>query len=345
MQFIKPGININFIGKSKIAFYISISMILVSIASLLIHKGPRYGIDFAGGTLIQIKFVDPVNIDDIKSGLASIDLEKSSVQQFGDQKDNEYLVRTEIAGITEQDFSLNLEKALASATGNDVEIRRVEMVGPQVGKDLREKALFAMFYALLFITIYISWRFELKLIASGVMAGALMSAVYSLSFFNVSIPFLIAVALIITILLFWFLELKYAMGAIVALIHDVTITVGLFSIFDKEFTLPIIAALLTIIGYSLNDTIIVFDRIRENLKKYHKNPLDFVINRSVNETLSRTILTSVTTLAVVVALFVLGGGIIHDFAFAMIVGIFIGTYSSIYVASPILLAWQGRKKR
>ena len=345
MQFIKPGININFIGKSKIAFYISISMILVSIASLLIHKGPRYGIDFAGGTLIQIKFVDPVNIDDIKSGLASIDLEKSSVQQFGDQKDNEYLVRTEIAGITEQDFSLNLEKALASATGNDVEIRRVEMVGPQVGKDLREKALFAMFYALLFITIYISWRFELKLIASGVMAGALMGAVYSLSFFNVSIPFLIAVALIITILLFWFLELKYAMGAIVALIHDVTITVGLFSIFDKEFTLPIIAALLTIIGYSLNDTIIVFDRIRENLKKYHKKPLDFVINRSVNETLSRTILTSVTTLVVVVALFVLGGGIIHDFAFAMIVGIFIGTYSSIYVASPILLAWQGRKKR
>jgi len=345
MRLIKPDININFIGKSKIAFYISISMILVSIASLLIHKGPRYGIDFAGGTLIQIKFIDPVNIDDIKSGLATIDLEKSSVQQFGEKKDNEYLVRTEMAGITEQGFSLNLKKALASATGNDVEIRRVEMVGPQVGKDLREKALFAMFYALLFITIYISWRFELKLVASGLMAGALMSAVYSLSFFNVSIPFLIAAALIVTILLFWFLELKYAMGAIVALIHDVTITVGLFSIFDKEFTLPIIAALLTIIGYSLNDTIIVFDRIRENLKKHHKKPLDFVINRSVNETLSRTILTSVTTLVVVVALFVLGGGIIHDFAFAMIVGIFIGTYSSIYVASPILLAWQGRKKR
>ncbi len=345
MRLIKPDININFIGKSKIAFYISISMILVSIASLLIHKGPRYGIDFAGGTLIQIKFIDPVNIDDIKSGLATIDLEKSSVQQFGEKKDNEYLVRTEMAGITEQGFSLNLKKALASATGNDVEIRRVEMVGPQVGKDLREKALFAMFYALLFITIYISWRFELKLVASGLMAGALMSAVYSLSFFNVSIPFLIAAALIVTILLFWFLELKYAMGAIVAIIHDVTITVGLFSIFDKEFTLPIIAALLTIIGYSLNDTIIVFDRIRENLKKYHKKPLDFVINRSVNETLSRTILTSATTLVVVVALFVLGGGIIHDFAFAMIVGIFIGTYSSIYVASPILLAWQGRKKR
>jgi preprotein translocase subunit SecF len=152
-------------------------------------------------------------------------------------------------------------------------------------------------------------------------------------------------ALIVTLFLFWFLELKYAMGAIVALIHDVTITVGLFSIFDKEFTLPIIAALLTIIGYSLNDTIIVFDRIRENLKRYHKNPLEFIINRSVNETLSRTILTSMTTLAVVVVLFALGGGIIHDFAFALIVGVLIGTYSSIYVASPILLAWHGRGRK
>jgi preprotein translocase subunit SecF len=135
------------------------------------------------------------------------------------------------------------------------------------------------------------------------------------------------------------------MGATVALIHDVTITVGIFSIFNKEFTLPIIAALLTIIGYSLNDTIIVFDRIRENLRKYHKKPLEVIINRSVNETLSRTILTSMTTLVVVIALFVLGGGIIHDFAFALLVGIVVGTYSSIYVASPILLTWQVRGKK
>ena len=147
-------------------------------------------------------------------------------------------------------------------------------------------------------------------------------------------------ALLVTLVLFWFLSLRYAMGAIVALIHDVTITVGVFSLFDKEFTLPIIAALLTIIGYSLNDTIIVFDRIRENSKKLHKNPLAQVINRSINETLSRTLLTSLTTLVVVVTLFILGGGIIHDFAFALLVGILIGTYSSIYVASPILLAWQ-----
>jgi preprotein translocase subunit SecF len=219
------------------------------------------------------------------------------------------------------------------------------MVGPQVGKDLREKALFAMFYALLFIAIYISGRFELKWMISGIMAAALAGALFLCRLFITSVPLLIAAALIITLVLVWFLELKYAMGAIAALIHDVFITVGIFSIFGKEFTLPIIAALLTIIGYSLNDTIIVFDRIRENLRRHHRSPMEFIINRSVNETLSRTLLTSCTTLVVLVALFVLGGGIIHDFAFAMIAGVLIGTYSSIYVASPILLAWQGSKKK
>jgi len=177
------------------------------------------------------------------------------------------------------------------------------------------------------------------------MAGALIFCVYSLSNFDMSIPFLIAAALIITLVLFWFLKLKYAMGAIAALIHDVTITVGVFSIFGKEFSLPIIAALLTIIGYSLNDTIIVFDRIRENLKRFHKNPLNITINKSINETLNRTLLTSLTTLVVVITLFILGGEIIHDFAFAMIIGVLIGTYSSIYVASPILLVWQEYEKR
>lgn len=345
MQFIKSGINIDFVGKRKIAFIISLTMIFVSIASLLIHKGPRYGIDFAGGTLIQVKFNAPTSLKNIKSGLATINLGKSSVQQFGDKSDNEYLIRTDMSVTTTKGVSLKVQKALESSTGNEVKIRRVEMVGPQVGKDLREKALFAMFYALLFITIYISGRFELKWVLSAVMAGALMGAVYLLSLFNVSVPYLMAAALIVTLSLFWFLELKYAMGAIVALIHDVTITVGIFSIFDIEFTLPIIAALLTIIGYSLNDTIIIFDRIRENLRKHQKKTPELLINRSVNETLSRTILTSSTTLVVVVALFVLGGGIIHDFAFAMIIGVFIGTYSSIYVASPILLAWQGRGRK
>jgi preprotein translocase subunit SecF len=346
MRIIKPDINIDFLGKSKIAFTVSVAMILVSLLSLFIHGGPRYGIDFAGGTLIQVKFLEPVNIKDIKSGLAAIDMGASTVQLFGDQQENEYLIRTDRSAATSQGFALKVQDALKSSVGKNAEIRRVEMVGPQVGKDLREKALFAMFYALLFITIYISGRFELKWMLSAVMAAALMGAVYLLSIFDVSIPILMAAALIVTLLLFWFLDLKYAMGAIVALIHDVTITVGIFSIFNMEFTLPIIAALLTIIGYSLNDTIIIFDRIRENLRKHHRNPLDFIINRSVNETLSRTILTSVTTLVVVLALFVLGGGIIHDFAFALMVGVLIGTYSSIYVASPILLARQvhGKKK-
>ncbi len=345
MQFVKPDIDINFVGKSKIAFFISLAMILISIASLVIHGGPKFGIDFAGGTLVQVKFNEPVSLKNIKSGLAAIDLGKSSVQGFGEQSENEYLIRTDRSVMTSGGFSLTVQQALESSTGKGVSVRRVEMVGPQVGKDLREKALFAMFYSLLFIAIYISGRFELKWLLSGVIAGVLMGAVYVLSIFNVSVPYLIAAALLVSLALFWFLGLKYAMGATVALIHDVTITVGIFSIFNKEFTLPIIAALLTIIGYSLNDTIIVFDRIRENLRKYHKNPLEIVINRSVNETLSRTILTSMTTLVVVVALFVLGGGIIHDFAFALLVGIVVGTYSSIYVASPILLAWQVRGKK
>lgn len=345
MQFVKPDININFVGKRKIAFAVSLAMIIISIASLVIHGGPKYGIDFAGGTLVQTKFDEPVTLKNIKSGLAAMNLGKSSVQGFGEHSENEYLIRTDRSVMTSGGFTLKIQQALESSTGKGVTVRRVEMVGPQVGKDLREKALFAMFYALLFIAIYISGRFELKWLLSGVIAGVLMGAVYFLSIFHVSVPYLIAAALLVSLALFWFLGLKYAMGATVALIHDVTITVGIFSIFNKEFTLPIIAALLTIIGYSLNDTIIVFDRIRENLRKYHKNPLEVIINRSVNETLSRTILTSLTTLVVVIALFVLGGGIIHDFAFALLVGIVVGTYSSIYVASPILLTWQVRGKK
>lgn len=344
MQFIKPGINIDFIGKRKIAFVISLLMILVSMGTLIMHKGPRYGIDFAGGTLVQVKFEAPVTIDRIKSGLEEMDFTASAVQQFGQVEDNEYLIRTDGTPSAMDDLSETIETRLKEATDVSVEIRRVEMVGPQVGQDLREKALFAMFYALLFITVYISGRFELKWAKSGIVAAAIMAAVYLLSLFNVSVPFLMLAALIVSLVIFWFFEFKYAMGAIVALIHDVTITIGIFSLFDKEFTLPIVAALLTIIGYSLNDTIIVFDRIRENLRKYHKEPMTTIINKSINETLSRTILTSLTTLVVVIALFTLGGGIIHDFSFALLVGILIGTYSSVYVASPILLAWQARRK-
>jgi preprotein translocase subunit SecF len=344
MQFIKPDINLNFIGIRQYAFVFSIALIIISIVSLIIHKGPKLGIDFEGGTVIQIQFTSPTNIDDIKSGLNSIAMGKSSVQNFGEGGAYEYLIRTDNPLVGSEGFATTLKQALESSTGNEVEIRRLDMVGPQVGQDLREKALLAMFYALLGITFYISGRFEVKWFVSGGMAISLILAVIIFRKIGLSIPLLIVAALIVSLILFWFLDLRYAMGAIVALIHDVTITVGVFSIFEKEFTLPIIAALLTIIGYSLNDTIIVFDRIRENLKKHHKRPLGFIINRSINETLGRTILTSMTTLFVVVTLYILGGGIIHDFAFALVVGVIVGTYSSIYVASPILLTWEQRKK-
>jgi preprotein translocase subunit SecF len=339
MQLIKSDINIDFIGKQKIGFVLSLILIIVSIGSLVAHKGPNYGIDFVGGTLIQIKFSDPVPVVKIRSGLANIGFTDASVQNFGHEQDNEFLIRTSNSEMTSNGLSQSISDAVTASTGVTPEIRRVEMVGPQVGQDLRKKALLAIFYSLLFITIYISGRFELKWMLSGVTAGSLMTAVYFLSVFNVSMVVLITGALVVTLALFWVLRLKYAMGAIVALLHDVTITVGIFSILNLDFSLPIIAALLTIIGYSLNDTIIVFDRIRENVKGAKKSDmLSPLFNKSINETLSRTILTSLTTLIVLFALYFLGGEIIHNFAFAMIIGVIIGTYSSIFVASPIVLA-------
>lgn len=345
MEFIKPNINIDFVGKRKIAYCISLSMILISILSIIFHGGPRYGIDFVGGTIIQIKFPDTVAISDIKAGLSEMGLENSTIQTFGNEADHDYMIRTESPLQTDDSFSQKIKAAIQKTTGAEPDIRRVEMVGPQVGKDLQEKAMFAIFYAMLFIAIYISGRFEFKWVVCATIAGALMGGVYLLSLLHISMTILSILALVLTLVLFWIMKLKYAMGAVISLIHDVIITVGLFSIFDKEFSLPIIAAILSIMGYSLNDTVIVFDRIRENLRKHPKNSFMTTINRSVNETLSRTILVSSTTLVAVLALFILGGGIIHDFAFAMLVGILTGTYSSVYVASPILLAWQDAAKK
>ena len=345
MQIIKPGVNINFVGFRRIAYAISAFLILVSLGTLIVHGGPRTGIDFAGGAEMLVKFDPPTTIETVKAGLNDLQLD-ASVQQYGEGNGSDFRILISAAQAEKDqkgDLVQKITQALAAATQSQVSVEQFEMVGPQVGRDLREKALLAMFYALLFITVYISGRFELKWLISAVMAVALALGVYSLKLISLSIPWLMVAALVITLFLFYFLNLKYAMGAVVALIHDVTITVGLFSLFDKEFTLPIIAALLTIIGYSLNDTIIVFDRIRENLRKYHREPLAVIINKSVNETLNRTILTSLTTLLVVICLFVLGGGIIHDFAFALLVGVMVGTYSSIFVASPILLVWQQRK--
>ncbi|MFP4158931.1 MAG: protein translocase subunit SecF [Desulfobacterales bacterium] len=341
MELIKPGVNIDFIGKRHIGYAISGALILLSVLTLVVLGGPRYGIDFAGGTIVQVKFDSEIEMSDLKAGLEELDITGSTVQRFGEPEDNEYLVRTKQSLSTGGDFEEKITSELGSRTGADAQIRRVEMVGPQVGETLREKALLALFYSLLFITIYISGRFEMKWFVSAVTAGVLIGAVYLFSIFQVSIPFLIFVALIAALVLFWQLRLSYAMGAIVALIHDVTVTVGVFTLLGKEFSLPIVAALLTIIGYSLNDTIVVFDRIRENLRRYGRRSMAENINRSINETLSRTVLTSTTTFIVLLCLFFLGGDIIHDFASALIIGVLIGTFSSVFVASPALLMMGG----
>ncbi|MBE0599327.1 MAG: protein translocase subunit SecF [Desulfuromonadales bacterium] len=297
MQIIRPDINIDFAGKTKAAVIISLVFIVIALGSLVIQGGPRYGIDFAGGTLIQVKFAEATRAADIKDALQSLQLGSVTVQQFGDEA-NEFLIRTPETSAALERLTVNVEQALVAHYGPEtVEIRRTEMVGPQVGQDLREKGFLALLYAIIGTLIYISWRFEFR----------------------------------------------FAIGAIVALVHDVTITLGFFSIFGKEIDLPIIAAFLAIIGYSLNDTIIIFDRVRENIGKYGKEGFAATVNRSINETLSRTILTSGTTLLVVLALFIFGGGVIHDFAFALLVGIIVGTYSTIFVATALVLWWEKRR--
>jgi len=339
MELIKPNINLNFVGNRKYAFIVSGSLIVLTIVFLIMRGGPNFGIDFAGGILVQVKFNKATSTGQVRNALESGGIENVTVQDFSTEEGSEYLVRLEREGVDLTGLKDRIDTTLKKSFGDGAfEVRRVEMVGPKVGKDLRQKALFAIFYAILFIAIYISGRFELKWMMSIIMAGSLLVAVYFASLVNISVVWLIVIALVVTLGLCWALRLRYALGAVVALIHDVTITVGAFAFFDKEITLPIVAALLTIIGYSLNDTIIVFDRIRENLRKGRRADFSKTINSSINETLSRTILTSGTTLVVVVALFILGGGVIHDFAFALLIGIVVGTYSSIYVASPVLLA-------
>lgn len=299
MELIKPNINLDFVGKRRIAVVFSAVLILIGLVSLIAKGGPNYGIDFAGGSLVQVKFTEATTAKDIKAALKDLDLRGLTVQQFGDEA-NEYLLRAQESSSKLEGLSQTIGGALDAVYGADQsEIRRVEMVGPQVGKDLRQKGLMAILYAMVGILLYVTWRFEFR----------------------------------------------FAVGAILALVHDVLITLGIFSLAGKEIDLPIIAAFLAIIGYSLNDTIIVYDRIRENQGKHGKQGLEFLINRSINETLSRTLLTSGTTLLVVLALFIFGGGVIHNFAFALLIGVLIGTFSSIFVASPLLIFWQNYRAR
>ena len=295
MQLFKNETHFDFMGKIKSAMVFSSLLILVGLISIAISGGLKYGIDFAGGTLVQLQFKNPPDIEVIRDGLKTIGLGDSTIQEFGSKKD--ILIRVEKSEEKLEAVGAMVRRSLSGEFNiEEISLERVEMVGPKVGRDLREKALLSILYAIIGIVIYISWRFELQ----------------------------------------------YAIAAIIALIHDVLVTMGAFSIFDKEFTLVIVAAFLTIIGYSLNDTIVVFDRIRENLRRKGKFSTTDIINASINQTLSRTLLTSGTTLLVVVALFFFGGEIIHDFSFALLVGVFIGTYSSIFIASVFLVYWDSR---
>ena len=295
MQLFKNETHFDFMGKIKPAMVFSSLLILVGLISIVISGGLKYGIDFAGGTLVQLQFKNPPDIEVIRDGLKTIGLGDRTMQEFGSKKD--ILIRVEKSEEKLEAVGAMVRRSLSGKFNiEEISLERVEMVGPKVGRDLREKALLSILYAIIGIVIYISWRFEFQ----------------------------------------------YAIAAIIALIHDVLVTMGAFSIFDKEFTLVIVAAFLTIIGYSLNDTIVVFDRIRENLRRKVKVSNIDIINASINQTLSRTLLTSGTTLLVVVALFFFGGEIIHDFSFALLVGVFIGTYSSIFIASVFLVYWDSR---
>ncbi|MBL3581629.1 protein translocase subunit SecF [Oleidesulfovibrio alaskensis] len=338
LSIIKPDINIDFVGLRKISLCLSGVVLLVGLLSLFIKGGPSYGIDFAGGVVVQVQFDRSVEPATIKSSLEDLNLPGLSVQRFGDSADNEYLVRVSQAGENPEDLRSDIAQAFTGKLpGASYEIKRLEMVGPKVGADLRSKAVEALYFAVLLIAIYISGRFEQRWFTAGIMAAALATGMYLLGQLGISKAGLVFAALLLTLALCWKLKLNFALGALVALIHDVTITVGLFSLLDKEFDLTIVAALLTIIGYSLNDTIIVYDRIREYRLSHQNESLGSVINLAINQTLSRTILTSGTTLLVIITLYFLGGGVIHDFALAMLIGVGVGTYSSIFVASPILL--------
>ena len=293
MRFLKET-NIDFLSMRRFGFVISGSFILAGIVSLLLQGGPLLSIDFTGGTLAQIRFEEAPDIAKVRSALGALDVGIGEVQTFGTP--NEILIRLQLSQNAEN-LTTELKAALqAQFPGQSIDFRRVETVGPKIGSELKGKAFFAVFTAIIGILIYISIRFEFK----------------------------------------------FAIGAIAALIHDVLITLGVFSILNYEISLAIIAAFLTIVGYSLNDTIVVFDRVRENMKLLKNIDQKTIFNKSINESLSRTIITSLTTFAVVFILYIAGGEVIRYFAFAMIVGVIVGTYSSIYVASPVVFLWQQR---
>ena len=300
MRIIKDT-NINFMGNTKVALFVSAVLILAGIGSMITKGGPKLSIDFKGGTLVAVNYTEAMDINVVRSSLSSVvidgqsfDFSQAEIKHFGDESN--VAVRLPSMENEPEKFSRNFVNKMADAFPESVPENRtefilsIEKVGPKIGAELSGDAVMAIFSALALILLYISVRFE------------------------------------------W----KYAVGAIAALTHDVLVTLGIFSLLDYEVSLAVIAAFLTIVGYSLNDTIVIFDRVRENIKTMKKITLDEIINKSINQSLSRTFVTSLTTFFVVLVLFLAGGEVIHTFAFAMIVGVLVGTYSSIFIASPIV---------
>ncbi len=289
LKLVKADTNINFIKFRYGALIFSALMMLASIG-LFLSTGLNFGIDFKGGTLIEIETSKSLNLASLRARLNSLDIGEVQIQEFGSPDD--ILIRVaEKKGIIDNQDNLSSVDKIRHELGENVEFRRVEVVGPQISDELIVKGVRAVSIAIGLMLIYIWFRFE------------------------------------------W----QFSIGAIIALIHDIVLTIGIFSILQFEFGLSIIAALLTIVGYSMNDTVVVYDRVRENLRKYKKMPLSELFNKSINDTLSRTITTSVTTLLALGALYFLGGEVIRGFTFAMIWGVFVGTYSSIFIAGPVLL--------
>lgn len=290
MQLFKKPTTFDFMSKRKITVLFSAILILISIGSL-VTRGLNFGLDFTGGTLIELGYSQPVDLTVVRSTLETTGFPEAVAQHFGTAKD--ILIRiAPREGESNADISTTVMSALRAVEEGDVAMRRVEFVGPQVGDELANDGGLAMIYALICILIYVGFRFEYR----------------------------------------------FAIGSVAALVHDVIIVLGAFSLFQLDFDLTVLASILAVIGYSLNDTIVVFDRIRENFRKMRKGSSVDVVNASLNQTLSRTLMTSITTLLVLLALFVVGGELIHGFATALIIGVVIGTYSSIYVASASALS-------
>jgi len=287
--------NWDFIGKRRWAYVVSAIVILLGIGSLIAKGGLKYDIDFAGGTLIQVRFAERPSIEAIRASLARIQLGESVIQEFGDPK--EFIIRLPLTGLTSEDIGKRVQQALAAdASLGKPEIRRVEFVGPQVGRELQLQALYAVLTGLVGILIYIAVRFDLK----------------------------------------------GSVAAIIAVFHDVLVSVGMLSLTNREFSLPVLAALLTIIGYSVNDTIVSYDRLRENRGKAgatRGQTFAQQMNTAVNQTLSRTVLTALTTFFATAILLFFGGKVLEDFAFALFVGVITGTYSTIYIAGALVVEW------